>query len=188
MAEGNFWIFLFVGISPSVFIDPKDKTVREGKGLSLFCAATGKPTPRIKWKKNGKTITSDYRIKIRLTETGSKLRIRDSVTEDSGIYHCVAKNHHGYSSSAKATVDVRGAGGVYEYLCLKRQCHAISRTVGQFMPQETVSRDFSHSWPIYASRDSVTQFLAQLANLCLKRQCHAISCTIVLLANHSDRN
>lgn len=107
-SRSQFWIFLLLGTSPTVIIDPKDKTVREGKGLSLTCAATGKPKPRIKWKKNGRTIMKDDRIQIRDTDTGSKLRIRGSVTQDSGIYRCVAKNHHGHSGSAKATVDVRG--------------------------------------------------------------------------------
>ena len=85
-----------------------DKSIRIEKGLSLFCAATGKPKPRIRWKKNGKTITTDDRIKIRVTDSGSKLRIKDAIPQDSGNYHCVAKNNFGHESSSKARVEVRG--------------------------------------------------------------------------------
>ena len=90
-----------------VSLKPLEKTVKEGKGLSLVCTATGKPKPRIKWKKDGKTITSDYRIKIRMTDTGSKLRIKDSVPKDSGRYLCVAKNRLG-SNRSEAMVEVKG--------------------------------------------------------------------------------
>lgn len=96
------------GIPPAITKHPVDKSIRIEKGLSLFCAATGKPKPRIRWKKNGKTITTDDRIKIRVTDSGSKLRIKDAIPQDSGNYHCVAKNNFGHESSSKARVEVRG--------------------------------------------------------------------------------
>lgn len=104
-----------VGISPAIVKQPADKSVKEGKGLALVCSATGNPKPRIKWKKNGRTITPDHnRIKIRvpnpeskLLHTASRLRIRDAVPRDSGDYRCVAKNHLGVISSIKARVEVR---------------------------------------------------------------------------------
>jgi len=103
------------GISLAIVKQPADKSVKEGKGLALVCSATGNPKPRIKWKKNGRTITPDHnRIKIRvpnpdskLLYTASRLRIRDAVPRDSGDYRCVAKNHLGVISSIKARVEVR---------------------------------------------------------------------------------
>lgn len=127
------WVFLFIGTAPSVFISPKYRTVREGNGLSLFCTATGKPKPRIRWKKNGKTITLDKRIRIRVNETGSKLRIKNSTIKDSGIYHCVAKlkNHHGYSTSEKAIVDVIGVfrNFVSQRFNFSSNCHKIRHAI-----------------------------------------------------------
>ena len=58
----------------------------------MICAATGKPKPRIRWKKNGLTITENKRISIRITGRRSKLRIRNAVFQDGGEYHCVAKS------------------------------------------------------------------------------------------------
>ncbi|RMX40120.1 hypothetical protein pdam_00002288 [Pocillopora damicornis] len=91
--------------SPPTFIKSlKNKTIREGKGLSLTCSVTGKPKPRIKWKKDGRTIPiDDRRITIRNMH---KLRIKNAGPQDSGIYHCFAKNRHGQSNSEKAKVTV----------------------------------------------------------------------------------
>ena len=88
---------------------PKNRTVKEGRGLALNCAATGKPKPRIRWKKNGLTITKDEdkRIRIKPTGRGSKLRIRNAVFQDGGEYHCVAKSRLGLQTSIKARVEVQ---------------------------------------------------------------------------------
>lgn len=95
--------------APVVTEHPTSKSIKEGKGLSLVCAAKGKPKPRIKWKKNGRTITvtTDNRIKIRPYNSGLRLRIRDSIPGDSGDYHCVAKNYLGHANSIKARVEVK---------------------------------------------------------------------------------
>ena len=124
-----FWVCLPTGTPPSVVIEPKHKTVREGKGLSLSCVATGKPKLRLRWKKNGKPIAQapDNRIRIRITNTGSKLRIKNATFQDSGMYHCVAKNPHGYSTSEKTVVHVIGGAGFYAVLShsVPRACHKI---------------------------------------------------------------
>ena len=104
----EIWVCFITGTAPSVFIEPKHKIVREGKGLSLSCIATVTPKLRIKWKKNGEIIKQDNRIKIRFTDRGSKLRIKNLTTEDSGTYHCVAKNPHRPNTSGKGIVRVLG--------------------------------------------------------------------------------
>lgn len=93
----------FLGSPPTFIKSLKSKTIREGKGLSLTCSVTGKPKPRIKWKKDGRTILTDDRITIRNMH---KLRIKNAGPQDSGIYHCFAKNRHGQSNSEKAKVTV----------------------------------------------------------------------------------
>lgn len=94
----------FLGSPPTFIKSLKNKTIREGKGLSLTCSVTGKPKPRIKWKKDGRTIpVDDRRITIRNMH---KLRIKNAGPQDSGIYHCFAKNRHGQSNSEKAKVTV----------------------------------------------------------------------------------
>lgn len=127
------WVCLPTGTTPSVFIEPKHKTVREGKGLSLSCVTTGKPKPRIRWKKNGKTIMPDNRIRTRVTETGSKLRIRNATIQDSGMYHCVAKLRNHHSTSEKAIIHVIGGAVFYGILShsLSRICHKIRHTILQ---------------------------------------------------------
>ena len=104
---------VLTGSFPQITQSPVDKTIKEGKGVALLCSAIGKPKPRIKWKKNGVTVTQDDRIKIRTTNGASKLRIKNAVGEDSGIYHCVAKNWLGGSKSIEATLVVRGGNLPY---------------------------------------------------------------------------
>lgn len=101
-------LILFIGTSLVITQHPVAKSIKEGRKLSLFCSARGKPKPRIKWKRNGRTIAPDLiRIRIKPTQTGSRLKIRNAVPQDSGDYHCVAKNLNGHISSTKARVEVK---------------------------------------------------------------------------------
>lgn len=106
-AFNNINSFLSLGVPPIIIVHPKNRTIKEGRGLALNCAATGKPKPRIRWKKNGLPITEDKRIRIRITGRGSKLRIRNAVFQDGGEYHCVAKSRLGLQTSIKARVEVQ---------------------------------------------------------------------------------
>lgn len=95
--------------APSFIEHPTSRTIKEGKLLLLVCAAKGKPRLRIRWKKNGRTINADSRIKIKLSRNSTRLRlkIKKSMPEDSGDYHCVAKNDFGFTSSIKARVEIK---------------------------------------------------------------------------------
>lgn len=77
--------------------------------MVLVCAAKGEPKPRIRWKKNGRTINADTRIKIKLHRDGtrSRLKIKKAMPGDSGDYHCVAKNGIRPTSSIKARVEIK---------------------------------------------------------------------------------
>ena len=137
VTDTYFRVCFPTGTAPSVVIEPKHRTVREGKGLSLSCVATGEPKPRIKWKKNGKNIPQvpGNRIRIRFTDTRSKLRIKNATIQDSGMYHCVAKNPLGYSNSGKATVHVIGGAGFYTILSnsVSCACYKIRHTILQIL-------------------------------------------------------
>lgn len=54
---------------------------------------SGNPRPSIRWLKNDVPVVQEQgRIIIRKTEAGSKLRIQDLDTTDTGYYQCVASN------------------------------------------------------------------------------------------------
>ncbi|XP_054631456.1 contactin-1a isoform X1 [Dunckerocampus dactyliophorus] len=54
-----------------------------GSDYTMFCAAKGKPKPRVRWMKNGEPLDR------------KEMRFSSLTFEDSGMYQCVAENHHG---------------------------------------------------------------------------------------------
>ncbi|KAG7280801.1 hypothetical protein CRUP_035466 [Coryphaenoides rupestris] len=67
----------------------------QGQTATLHCRVTGNPRPNIRWLKNDAPVMQEQgRISIRKTEAGSKLRITDLDTTDTGYYQCLASNTH----------------------------------------------------------------------------------------------
>lgn len=65
----------------------------QGQTATLFCKVVGNPRPSIRWLKNDAPLVLEpERMNIRRTESGSKLRIQDLDTTDTGYYQCVASN------------------------------------------------------------------------------------------------
>ncbi|KAK2819386.1 hypothetical protein Q5P01_024947 [Channa striata] len=65
----------------------------QGQTATLHCKVAGNPRPSIRWLKNDAPVVQEQgRITIRRTEAGSKLRIQDLDTTDTGYYQCVAFN------------------------------------------------------------------------------------------------
>lgn len=65
----------------------------QGQTATLHCKVSGNPRPTIRWLKNDAPVVQEQgRITIRKTEAGSKLRIQDLDTTDTGYYQCVASN------------------------------------------------------------------------------------------------
>uniref|UniRef100_A0A1A8RXH7 Receptor tyrosine kinase-like orphan receptor 2 n=2 Tax=Nothobranchius rachovii TaxID=451742 RepID=A0A1A8RXH7_9TELE len=65
----------------------------QGQVATMHCKVVGNPRPSIRWLKNDAPVVQEQgRISIRKTETGSKLRIQDLDTTDTGYYQCVASN------------------------------------------------------------------------------------------------
>ncbi|XP_062340407.1 tyrosine-protein kinase transmembrane receptor ROR2 isoform X2 [Osmerus eperlanus] len=68
-------------------------TIVQGQTATLHCKVMGNPRPTIRWLKNDAPVVQEQgRISIRKTEAGSKLRIQDLDTTDTGYYQCVASN------------------------------------------------------------------------------------------------
>lgn len=76
------------------FLEPINNITRlQGQTAMLYCKVAGKPRPSIRWLKNDAPVVQEQgRITIRRTEAGSKLRIQDLDTTDTGYYQCVASN------------------------------------------------------------------------------------------------
>ncbi|XP_059500578.1 tyrosine-protein kinase transmembrane receptor ROR2 isoform X4 [Stegostoma tigrinum] len=68
-------------------------TIVQGQTATLHCKVAGNPIPNIRWLKNDAPVFQEARrITIRKTEYGSRLRIQDLDTTDTGYYQCVASN------------------------------------------------------------------------------------------------
>lgn len=76
------------------FVEPPNNiTIVQGQTATLHCKVAGHPRPNIRWLKNDAPVVQEQgRISIRKTEAGSKLRIQDLDTTDTGYYQCVASN------------------------------------------------------------------------------------------------
>lgn len=78
------------------FLEPVNNITHfQGQTATLQCKVAGNPRPIIRWLKNDAPVVQEQgRITIRKTESGSKLRIQDLDTTDTGYYQCVASNPH----------------------------------------------------------------------------------------------
>ena len=82
-------------VSPSLITRPANKTVVEGDQATFHCAATGNPTPNIKWVRDGKTVA-----------TGDTLSFETNKNH-SGKYWCLAENGLNSTVNASAYLDVQ---------------------------------------------------------------------------------
>ncbi|CAI5454605.1 unnamed protein product [Caenorhabditis angaria] len=89
---------------PTIEYGHQNQTLMVGASALMPCQASGKPSPRILWFRDGSPIdTSDSRISQH--STGS-LHIADLKKTDTGVYTCSAKNDDGESTwSASLTVE-----------------------------------------------------------------------------------
>ncbi|OCT97975.1 tyrosine-protein kinase transmembrane receptor ROR2 isoform X1 [Xenopus laevis] len=76
------------------FLEPvNNMTIVQGQAATLHCKVSGNPLPNVKWLKNDAPVVQEpKRITIRKTDYGSRLRIQDLDTTDTGYYQCVATN------------------------------------------------------------------------------------------------
>ena len=88
-------IYFPITVLPSLITRPVNQTVVEGDQATFHCAATGNPTPTIKWIKDGKTV-----------ETGDTLSF-ETKRNYSGKYWCLAVNGLNSTANASAYLDVQ---------------------------------------------------------------------------------
>ncbi|OXB83655.1 UNVERIFIED_CONTAM: hypothetical protein H355_015303 [Colinus virginianus] len=76
------------------FLEPVNNiTIVQGQTAILHCKVAGNPSPNVRWLKNDAPVVQEpKRIIIRKTDYGSRLRIQDLDTTDTGYYQCVASN------------------------------------------------------------------------------------------------
>ncbi|KAL3079001.1 hypothetical protein niasHS_014783 [Heterodera schachtii] len=68
----------------------------EGKVAVLDCVASGEPAPLISWQRNGVLVE----VGVRYVLEGSRLKVIDTRSSDSGIYVCEATNEAGTDQQA----------------------------------------------------------------------------------------
>ncbi|XP_051929318.1 inactive tyrosine-protein kinase transmembrane receptor ROR1 [Hippocampus zosterae] len=75
-------------------------TTSLGQTAELFCRVSGNPPPTVRWLKNDAPVVQEpRRVSFRSTPYGSRLRIRNLDTTDTGYFQCVATNTQGTVST-----------------------------------------------------------------------------------------
>ncbi|XP_034735560.1 contactin-1a-like isoform X1 [Etheostoma cragini] len=100
---------------------------------TMSCIASGKPEPRIRWLKNGEL--SDRK----------EMRFSSLTFDDSGMYQCIAENHHGVIY-ANAELRVYACAPTFEHNPVKRVLAPKNgRVVIQCRPKAAPKPNFSWS-------------------------------------------
>ena len=91
-------MFLCIAVATVIVTSPQTQNVTAGQSFMLICNATGYPVPSIVWRLNGTSyMISDSSITT-ITLTGglrsntSNITVTNAMTNDTGIYQCVATN------------------------------------------------------------------------------------------------
>lgn len=75
-------------------------TTSLGQTAELLCRVSGNPAPNVRWLKNDAPVVQEpRRVSYRPTPYGSRLRIRNLDTTDTGYFQCVATNSYGIVST-----------------------------------------------------------------------------------------
>uniref|UniRef100_A0A4W3I9G7 Neogenin 1b n=1 Tax=Callorhinchus milii TaxID=7868 RepID=A0A4W3I9G7_CALMI len=103
---------LNVQVPPHFLKGPDNIYARESMDIVFECEVTGKPTPTVKWIKNGDVvIPSDY-FKIVV----SNLQVLGLVKSDEGLYQCVAENDVGNVQASAQLIILEHAAATAELL------------------------------------------------------------------------
>ena len=88
-------MLIYLTVPPSLTTKPSDQIIMENQEVTFHCTATGNPTPKITWIKDGKTV-----------DTGDKLTF-NALRSQSGRYWCLAENGLKVTVNASAYLDVQ---------------------------------------------------------------------------------
>ena len=92
-----FAIFGYYADPSMIAFGPANQSVLEGRNLTLYCNATGNPTPNITWTKDSNSTV------LHQGETYSIVNIQ---RQAAGDYKCTAWNGVGAQKTALATVTI----------------------------------------------------------------------------------
>lgn len=84
----------FVTVPSSLIRRPSDQTVIEGAKVTFHCDASGNPSPKLTWIKDGKTVGMGERLSF------------EAQRNNSGKYWCLADNGVPPSTNASAFLGV----------------------------------------------------------------------------------
>ncbi|XP_068175389.1 obscurin [Antennarius striatus] len=97
---------------PSIQVPTEDICVEPGQPATFTAIITGRPTPEIKWHKDGEELSANENVKIVQQGARCSLTIVCPEGEDSGVYTCFAYNDSGHAScQAQLTIEE----GLLEY-------------------------------------------------------------------------
>ena len=91
-------VVVFTAVAPVIVTGPQTQNVTAGEQFMLTCNTTGYPAPSIEWTLNGTSyiIRNPSVTTITLTEglqfTNSVITVTNAMTNDTGLYECVATN------------------------------------------------------------------------------------------------
>lgn len=88
---------------PQVIISPPKLLLHINQSASITCSASGNPTPRLSWYRDGKPVPSHWIVG---SKTGS-LMINQARFTDIGTISCEARNILG-KKTINATIEVQG--------------------------------------------------------------------------------
>ena len=91
----------YVSVPPRITVLPtRQSRITLGTNFMLTCNASGDPTPKITWTKEGLTA-------VQFKVLGHKLSLVNVKREDVGSYKCTADNGYGTPATSLAVVDVK---------------------------------------------------------------------------------
>jgi hypothetical protein len=90
---------------PPVISDDSTRSVVAvvGESVTLYCRATGYPTPRVSWRRQNNALLPSGAAVHR----GEVLEIRSVSKDDRGTYYCVAENYVGKGESSETNLLLR---------------------------------------------------------------------------------
>ncbi|XP_047667394.1 obscurin isoform X5 [Tachysurus fulvidraco] len=91
---------IFVSAAPVFLTQLQNQEVPDGYPVSFDCVIIGKPSPSVRWFKDGKVLQEDDHYMINEDQEGCHQLIITTVRPlDMGVYRCVAENDSGIASS-----------------------------------------------------------------------------------------
>ncbi|XP_068607091.1 basement membrane-specific heparan sulfate proteoglycan core protein-like [Brachionichthys hirsutus] len=104
--HGSATAMLNVKFAPKVRLTPSGPLrVRMGSPVSVECRATGRPRPKVTWKRQGSTL----QLVTTATNNANTIQWPAMHPEDSGVYICQAENNEGLT---EVKVEIIAEGGL----------------------------------------------------------------------------